>query len=75
MGLGPPVCTKCRLVMLFHASFPFWTCGKCGNNGHGSDDVSHLFCLDPKTAEEYKKNTEELRNGLERPPDSSQGVS
>ena len=58
MGLGPPMCTRCRMAMyFFHKELPVsWMCPKCGN----SDEWEYhkgLFELSAQEEIEYKQNT------------------
>ena len=43
MGLGPPTCLKCMLVMIGGHEPPghYWKCGKCGNDC--DNDSGHLW--------------------------------
>lgn len=63
MGLGPPVCKKCMIIMLHNpVKRPAWTCDKCGINAFdNSEDTSNIFCYSKEEAEEILKQTKEYR--------------
>jgi hypothetical protein len=47
MGLGPPVCVPCNLIMSFHKERPHWRCSECDKTSEDSDGISHFFCRKP----------------------------
>jgi len=60
MGLGPPVCTKCRMLMKHdpNRKGPRWFCLKCGIDC-SHEDSSSLFCFKKEEADQFIENFKE----------------
>ena len=64
MGLGPPVCKKCMLVMDLtsederNKDIAAWVCDMCGlgypGNKEKQGDTTNLFCLNDKESEDVE---------------------
>lgn len=61
MGLGPPVCMLCKLIMKLNDSPSYWTCIRCNKNS-SEENVSHLFCLTKEELLNVENNTEKEIN-------------
>lgn len=59
MGLGPPVCDKCKQIYNYRLEAPRWVCPTCGET---DSDVS-LFQLSSDEKVAYELNKEKrIRN-------------
>lgn len=57
MGLGPPVCTDCKIICSFNGRIHFWHCPICASSLFDTC----LWELDKKDYIEYKRNTKAFK--------------
>ena len=62
MGLGPPVCTKCMIILSFNQNWKedgySWYCKTCGPDSYGNQSSSHLWCFNDSDQSLIEKRTQ-----------------
>lgn len=56
MGLGPPICIDCKIILTYQEEIPHWYCPVCGS----SKREESLWELSPEDQVTYRKNTEKV---------------
>lgn len=60
MGLGPPVCLNCRVVMMSRRSAPWYGCDICGAQVVNDGRTNPIGCTTPSLLEQPKELREEI---------------
>jgi len=60
MGLGPPVCLNCSILMKLYNEAPYWRCAKCNEDKR----FGHLWEYPKEKQKEIEENTHKFYENL-----------
>lgn len=56
MGLGPPVCLKCKRVYHLDTEAKMWSCPTCLRRDYSGEDATSLFLIPRHMWPEYERD-------------------